>query len=603
MLDKILGKKSSSLSSPVKSDKASVFLNIISKNFLVLPNVARDLNVARQAAQKLVKLEGGKPRQGADRFFLKASEREAALEAQREKIEGDVSPTPIVQTKKKESIWQKIKKMFSLENILIALASVFSIAALTEDFQLLWDDLVESFKEWASNLWETIKTKFDEWVQEIKTWFTDLGKSIKEKVSTFINDWIVEPVKNAFGQIGSWFEGFVEKIKGAADVAIGYVKGIWDKFMGVVNSVKEKWDKFKNTFIKEKPEDKVKREQAAAATSEFGYGMDEYEPPAPPAPAPKPAPPPTPPADPGRAKAAAASRKAHRTRGLRLKSTSPEPAPAAAAPATAPTTPAPTTKKKPESTSSTKTVRISASTGKQAMIAAMDNAKITDPTQRAAIMAQVGHESGGFTTLSENLNYRPTTLMKLFGKKFSGQDDVKKVAAGGPKSIAERIYGGRMGNAPEGGGDGWNFRGRGFIQLTGKNNYTRFGYVNDPDQLTKPAGAAESALKYMAGYKGDWGNIKKLTKFVNGGYIGLKDRQEHFEAYLNDPQITGTSTAASGSTVASASSSIASGQRQQMKPQTPIIVNAPQTTVVAMNKTIKRDSKKDLGSAYYKRLS
>jgi len=94
-----------------------------------------------------------------------------------------------------------------------------------------------------------------------------------------------------------------------------------------------------------------------------------------------------------------------------------------------------------------------------------------------------------------------------------------------------------MGNAPEGGGEGFEYRGRGFIQLTGKQNYKRFGVDSNPDSAATVPKAAEIAIKYMSGFKGDWGNIGAVTKFVNGGNIGLADREKQFQAYLNDPTI------------------------------------------------------------------
>jgi putative chitinase len=224
------------------------------------------------------------------------------------------------------------------------------------------------------------------------------------------------------------------------------------------------------------------------------------------------------------------------------------------------------------------------------MISEMDKNKITDPTARAAIMAQVGHESGNFTTLSENLNYKSSTLLKLFPKKFSSPDDAQKVSSGGAQSVAERIYGGRMGNAPEGSGEGFLYRGRGFIQLTGKQNYTRFGYSSNPEDVSKPQTAAESAIKFMKGYKGDWSDVKAVTKFVNGGYIGLEDRMKHFEEYLKDPKITKSDAIVAsaaptvGESVAKSSVEVSSGQRQQQKPTTPIIVN---NTTVNNNTTTK----------------
>jgi len=197
--------------------------------------------------------------------------------------------------------------------------------------------------------------------------------------------------------------------------------------------------------------------------------------------------------------------------------------------------------------------------------------------------------------LSENLNYKAGTLMKLFPKKFSGPQDAEAVAAGGPQKVAERLYGGRMGNAPEGGGEGFMYRGRGFIQLTGKQNYTKFGYSSNPDDVSKPEAAADTAIKYMKQYKGDWTDIKAVTKFVNGGFIGLEDRAKHFQEYLNDPKITQVGAAASapsGGGMASASSSLAQGQREQQKPQTPVVVNAPTNNTTIVNKTQVASSKR-----------
>jgi hypothetical protein len=109
-----------------------------------------------------------------------------------------------------------------------------------------------------------------------------------------------------------------------------------------------------------------------------------------------------------------------------------------------------------------KPAKISENAGKRAMVQALDKAKIYDPVARAAIMAQVATESGGFRVLSENLNYRAGTLTKIWPRKFPA-GDAQDVAAGGPARVAERVYSSRMGNGPEGSGDAWNYRGRGFI--------------------------------------------------------------------------------------------------------------------------------------------
>ena len=241
-------------------------------------------------------------------------------------------------------------------------------------------------------------------------------------------------------------------------------------------------------------------------------------------------------------------------------------APAAGAPAQPAPPPAAPAEKKQVSASDAKPVKISAEQGKKAMLTAMDKYKVEDPTARAAIMAQVGHESGNFTTLSENLNYRPTTLLSLFKKYFGTKDEAEEVASQGPVAIADRIYGGRMGNAPEGSGEGFKYRGRGFIQLTGKNNYTKFGVASNPDSVAEVDNAADTAMKYILNYKGDWGDVKALTKFVNGGYIGLEDRQKHFEAYVNDPSITTAQSVqtqpTSGTQTAQLSASVGAAKKQ-----------------------------------------
>jgi len=283
--------------------------------------------------------------------------------------------------------------------------------------------------------------------------------------------------------------------------------------------------------------------------------------------------------------------------------------------------PSPTAKvEKREAAAESKPVKVSSEQGKNAMVKAMDDAKITDATERAAIMAQVSHESGGFSTLSENLNYKAPTLLKLFPKKFASAEDAQQVAAGGPQSVAERIYGGRMGNAPEGSGDGFKYRGRGFIQLTGKQNYTRFGLAANPNMVSNIKQAADTAIKYMAGFKGSWDDIKSVTKFVNGGYIGLEDRQKQYQAFLNDPSVTkaGNASATQESTSKStptpstpASSQVASVSKTNdtlkddlKNTKTPAVVNNSTVTNTQMgNKAVaQKDEKIDDRPIYLRKL-
>jgi putative chitinase len=171
--------------------------------------------------------------------------------------------------------------------------------------------------------------------------------------------------------------------------------------------------------------------------------------------------------------------------------------------------------------------------------------EIDTPQRIAAFVAQCSHESGGFTALKENLNYRWETLRKIFPKYFP-TDDLAKAYAAMPnkqEAIANRCYASRMGNGDEQSGDGYRYCGRGLIQLTGKNNYQLFAEslemnVEDvPAYLATFEGAAQSACWFWESNNlnrfADVGDIKGLTRAINGGYIGLEDRIKHYEHALH----------------------------------------------------------------------
>jgi putative chitinase len=168
--------------------------------------------------------------------------------------------------------------------------------------------------------------------------------------------------------------------------------------------------------------------------------------------------------------------------------------------------------------------------------------EINTPNRIAGFFAQCGHESMNFTALSENLNYRAETLEKLFSKYFSKAGRNAADYAKQPEKIANVIYANRMGNGDTASGEAYLFRGRGVIQLTGKDNYSAFALsikMTLPDVIeyvqTKK-GALESACWYWNSRKlnmaCDEGDIVKMTKLVNGGTIGLEDRRKHYEQAL-----------------------------------------------------------------------
>lgn len=168
--------------------------------------------------------------------------------------------------------------------------------------------------------------------------------------------------------------------------------------------------------------------------------------------------------------------------------------------------------------------------------------EINTPNRIAGFFAQCGHESMNFTVLSENLNYRAETLEKLFSKYFSKAGRNAADYAKQPEKIANVIYANRLGNGDTASGEGFAFRGRGIVQLTGKDNYSAFALsikMTLPDVIeyvqTKK-GALESACWYWNSRKiniaCDEGDIVKMSKLVNGGTIGLEDRRKHYEKAL-----------------------------------------------------------------------
>lgn len=164
---------------------------------------------------------------------------------------------------------------------------------------------------------------------------------------------------------------------------------------------------------------------------------------------------------------------------------------------------------------------------------------INTPSRQAAFLAQCAHESGNFNFMVENLNYSAEALDRVFPKYFKNAGRDANDYARNPEKIANVVYSGRMGNGDEESGDGFKFRGRGLIQLTGRNNYTLCGealgvdLTEQPELLETPVGACLSAGWFWATNNlndlADAGDIKAMTKRINGGYIGLEDRIHHYE--------------------------------------------------------------------------
>jgi putative chitinase len=171
--------------------------------------------------------------------------------------------------------------------------------------------------------------------------------------------------------------------------------------------------------------------------------------------------------------------------------------------------------------------------------------ELNTPLRLAHFLAQAGHESGGFKAVNENLNYGAKGLLGIF-KKYFPTEQKALLYERKPEKIANLVYGGRMGNGPEISGEGYKFRGRGYIQLTGKDNYTAFDAVVTENIIETPDLVAtkyplmsaawffhKNGLHKIADEGATDEVVTKVTKRVNGGTIGLPDRIKHFKEYYN----------------------------------------------------------------------
>lgn len=193
--------------------------------------------------------------------------------------------------------------------------------------------------------------------------------------------------------------------------------------------------------------------------------------------------------------------------------------------------------------------------GKGALRSAMAEAGITDPNEQAAFMAQMDHESAGFTRLEENLNYKPEQFLAMYGKRagISTVEEAQAILSRGPEATAEAMYGGAWGRKNLGNvepGDAARFTGRGYVQLTGRSNYEAAGkalgidLVRNPELAKDPATAARIATWYWQSRSGlseaaKRGDVSAVTKKINGGTNGLADRQAKTEQYLAEARAGG----------------------------------------------------------------
>jgi len=167
--------------------------------------------------------------------------------------------------------------------------------------------------------------------------------------------------------------------------------------------------------------------------------------------------------------------------------------------------------------------------------------EINTPVRQAMFLSQLAHESGNFKFVVENLNYSADALRRVFGKYFT-TDELANQYARQPERIANRVYASRMGNGDEASGEGWKYRGRGLIQLTGKDNYAAFSMQSDnnalvePDLVAQPELAVDSAGWFWTTNRlnqlADTGDVKAVTRRINGGFNGLADREAKYNKLI-----------------------------------------------------------------------
>jgi putative chitinase len=178
---------------------------------------------------------------------------------------------------------------------------------------------------------------------------------------------------------------------------------------------------------------------------------------------------------------------------------------------------------------------------KDALNLAIEKADLSTPARIAAFVAQCGHESDSFRFMEENLNYKAESLMRTWPAHFNEEN--AQEYAHQPERIANRAYANRMGNGDEESGDGWNYRGRGWLQTTGKKGYEELSdvlhidFVSSPDVVATPEGAAMSAAVYWDKHNlnrfVDNNDFAGLTRAINGGTLGLSDRMDRFNHAMN----------------------------------------------------------------------
>ena len=526
-----------------KKNSLADSFSLAAKNFLLLPGIARDLNEAVQSIIGIVKQKGGEAKEGPDEKFIAEQDYKTA-----EKLK---APTVVTEEKapKKKGILGSLMDMLSpkkmIQNVLKGFRKLLSpknimkvlgkIALPVLIVSTIWVAISSAFEKWkeTGSIWEAYKEAVGSVVEFLTLGFIDKEtiKNLYQGAADFLMP-VIKPIQEFFGKFSDW---------------------VGDKFNSVL--------KLFGIDIKPKEAPKETPQKEQVATADILKGKESVKEKdaqqkaadllSKPVTLPAEAPPPKPEVQPA------------------------APTPTVLAPKPAPAAPAKTPSKEE------KPLEVS---GVQATIVkSLNESGVTSPKAHANVLATVKAESN-FKVQSENLNYSsPQRIQDVFGKRRIPSVEFAQPLVNNPEGLANEVYKTTDGNSAP--GDGFKYRGRGFIQHTGKNQYAAISkfvgvdVLSNPDSLNSPEVAAKAIPWFLLSYKGlkpdDVENMSKVNKAI--AFADPTGKKAAARETSSQQIYAAMSSGPTGSQVATASNEVSSGQRQQAKSQTPMIINTPTT--------------------------
>ena len=526
-----------------KSSLADSF-SLAAKNFLLLPGIARDLNEAVQSIIGIVKQKGGEAKEGPDEKFIAEQDYKTA-----EKLKAPTAVTEEKVPKKKgilgtlmdnilnpkkmiQNMMKGFRKLLSPKNIMKVLGKIALPVLIVST---IWVAISSAFEKWkeTGSIWEAYKEAVGSVVEFLTLGLIDKEtiKNLYQGAADFLMP-VIKPIQEFFGKFSDWVgDKFNSVLK---------LFGIDIKPKEAPKETPQKEQVVVPDILKSKVTDKEKDAQQKAADLLSK-----------PVTLPAEAPPPKPEVQPA------------------------APTPTLLAPKPAPAAPAkvPSKEEKPLEVS-----------GVQATIVkSLNESGVTSPKAHANVLATVKAESN-FKVQSENLNYSsPQRIQDVFGKRRIPSVEFAQPLVNNPEGLANEVYKTTDGNSAP--GDGFKYRGRGFIQHTGKNQYAAISkfvgvdVLSNPDSLNSPEVAAKAIPWFLLSYKGlkpeDVENMSKVNKAI--AFADPTGKKAAAREASSQQIYAAMSSGPTGSQVATASNEVSSGQRQQAKSQTPMIINTPTT--------------------------